>query len=411
MRVLVSAYACEPGRGSEPGVGWNWVREMALLHEVWVMTRKNNRGPIEHELTREAVPGLRCIYYDLPRWARFWKKGQRGVRLYYYLWQLGAYRVARQLHRSIRFDVAHHLTFGTAWLPSPISLLPMPFVWGPVGGVEPYPRTFFRLLPWRRRLYEGLKSLAKLWGKIDPLVWLTAKRAAVILAQTPATVSFLPKACRGKALVFPAVGISREEMSTRTSSAEPSATLRILSVGRLLHFKGFDLGLKAFSILVGDWPESEYHIIGDGLERQRLVKYALELRVLDRVTFWGLLPRDQVLARFSESHVFLHPSIREPPVSVITEGMGLGLPVVCLDLGGPGLQVTAETGFKVQARTPEAAAEGLAAALLCLARDPQLRAAMGAAGRRHVAETFEWGKKGKQIDGFYERAVSVGRKS
>jgi hypothetical protein len=176
------------------------------------MTRENNRGPIERELTKEPVPGLRCVYYDLPRWARFWKKGQRGIRLYYYLWQLGAYRIARQLHRNIRFDVAHHLTFGTAWLPSLISWLPVPFVWGPVGGVEPYPSEFFRLLPWRRRLFEGLKSLAKLGGRIDPLVWLTEKRAVLILAQTPATVSFLPKAYRGKAMVFPAVGISRKEL-------------------------------------------------------------------------------------------------------------------------------------------------------------------------------------------------------
>lgn len=409
MKLLVSAYACEPGKGSEPGVGWNWVSEMARFHEVWVITRKNNRDSIEQELAKHPAPGLRCVYYDLPAWARFWKKGQRGIRLYYYLWQLGAYRVARQLHASIHFDVSHHLTFGTAWLPSLIAWLPMPFVWGPVGGVEPYPNGFLRQLPWRGRLSEGLKALAKIWGRVDPFVRVTARRATLILAQTPATVSFLPKCYRGKAIVFPAVGISHVEMSTRAPNADPPATLRILSVGRLLHFKGFDLGLKAFSILVADQPASEYHIIGDGPERQRLESYASQLRVLDRVKFWGSLPRDRVLALFSESHVYLHPSVREPPVSVITEGMALGLPVVCLDLGGPGLQVTSKTGFKVQARTPEAAAAGLGAALLCLARDPHLRTKMGAAAMRHVAKNFEWGEKRKHINHFYERAVSAPR--
>src|ERR1700683_2444848 len=87
LRVLLSAYACEPGRGSEPGVGWNWIRELAKFDEVWVMTRSNNREPIERALTAEPIDGAQFVYYDLPRWLRFWKKRQRGIRLYYYLWQ------------------------------------------------------------------------------------------------------------------------------------------------------------------------------------------------------------------------------------------------------------------------------------------------------------------------------------
>ena len=47
LRILLSAYACEPDRGSEPGVGWNWVRHLAREHEVWVITRSNNRGIID----------------------------------------------------------------------------------------------------------------------------------------------------------------------------------------------------------------------------------------------------------------------------------------------------------------------------------------------------------------------------
>src|ERR1039458_9148705 len=43
------------------------------------------------------------VYFDLPRWAAFWKKGRRGGHAYYYLWQLGAYFVARKLHREVGF--------------------------------------------------------------------------------------------------------------------------------------------------------------------------------------------------------------------------------------------------------------------------------------------------------------------
>jgi hypothetical protein len=94
MKVLLSAYACEPGKGSEPGVGWNWVRQIAPFAEVWVITRSNNREAIEKALAEEPLPNVHWVYFDLPRWARFWKKGQRGVHLYYYLWQVGIYFLA-----------------------------------------------------------------------------------------------------------------------------------------------------------------------------------------------------------------------------------------------------------------------------------------------------------------------------
>ena len=84
MRILLSAYACEPGKGSEPGVGWHWALETARLgHEVWVLTRANNRSAIEAALAqRPPMHNLRFCYYDLPAWARWWKKGRRGIRLY-----------------------------------------------------------------------------------------------------------------------------------------------------------------------------------------------------------------------------------------------------------------------------------------------------------------------------------------
>jgi hypothetical protein len=85
MKILISAYACEPGKGSEPGAGWNWIMEAARHNEVWAITRANNRGAIEIESAKGITPDVNWIYYDLPRWARFWKKGARGMRIYYYL--------------------------------------------------------------------------------------------------------------------------------------------------------------------------------------------------------------------------------------------------------------------------------------------------------------------------------------
>ena len=165
LKVLISAYACEPGKGSEPGVGWNVAREMAKHHDIWVLTRANNRPAIEAELAENPVPGLHFAYYDLPRWAKWWKRGGRGVQLYYYLWQLGAYRVARRLHREVGFDLAHHVTFVKYWAPSLVSRLPVPFVWGPVGGGESAPKAFWDDFGPEGRRYERLRELARWLGR------------------------------------------------------------------------------------------------------------------------------------------------------------------------------------------------------------------------------------------------------
>jgi hypothetical protein len=57
IKILMSAYACEPGKGSEPGVGWRWAIETAALnHEVWVITRTNNKAAITAGVAQHGKP-------------------------------------------------------------------------------------------------------------------------------------------------------------------------------------------------------------------------------------------------------------------------------------------------------------------------------------------------------------------
>ena len=75
LKVLISAYACEPDKGSEAAVGWNWVLQISRSHEVWVITRENNQERIEKAAATKPLPNVHWVYFDLPRWARFWEAG------------------------------------------------------------------------------------------------------------------------------------------------------------------------------------------------------------------------------------------------------------------------------------------------------------------------------------------------
>ena len=109
-RVLLSCYACEPDKGSEPGVGWNWALAMSEKFKVRVLTRSNNQNAIRQALLDIQKPNLSFLYYDLPQWVlTLKKKGLISTSAYYILWQLGA---KRMMGKSIDdFDIVHHMTF------------------------------------------------------------------------------------------------------------------------------------------------------------------------------------------------------------------------------------------------------------------------------------------------------------
>lgn len=402
MKILVSAYACEPGKGSEPAVGWNCVRQVSTFCETWVITRRNNLGAIQGALAKEPLKNVHFIYFDLPRWAAFWKHGRRGMQLYYYLWQMGAYLKGRRLHRNVDFDLVHHVTFVKYWVPSFLALLPVPFLWGPVGGGDSAPFSFFRTFSWRGKIYESLRHVARSLASLDPFVRLTARRTKLSLATTRHTAErLIGLGCRD-VLIFSQVGLAQDEIrKLRNIPARRRGPFRILSVGDLSHLKGFDLGLRAFARFSCHFPASEYWLIGEGPERERLATLAQKLDIDKKVFFWGALPRSQVLETLAECDVLLHPALHDSGGWVSVEAMAAGLPVICLDLGGPALQVTEETGIKVAAISPDQVIRDLAAAAEELARDPLRRLQLGQAARERVAQHFSWEKKGERLACIY----------
>jgi len=408
MRVLLSAYACEPEKGSEPAVGWNWVRQIARFHEVWVITRANNRVPIEKSLAKEPLPNVHWVYFDLPPWARFWKKGKRALHVYYYLWQLGAYFVARKLQGEVCFDLVHHITFGACWFPTFLPFLPVPFIWGPIGGGSPCPRIFQREFSFRGRTNEWARQALLAVSRLDPIRHETEKRASVILAVSPVTLQRLQPRNRQKALLLSQVGVDWKEVATLPERrSNHGSHLRLLSVGRLIHWKGFALGIKAFALFNQQYANSEYCVIGDGPERTRLTELVSSMGLSRVVQLPGSLSRSDYLRQLVHSDLLLHPSLHEPGAYVIAEAMAARLPVICLDYGEPALIVTPETGIKIPLSSPEGVVAGISQACAQLAANPSLRDRMGDAGRQRVFDLFEWDKKGLFMAKLYQSLSTV----
>lgn len=390
MKILLSAYACEPGKGSEPGIGWNWALGLAHAgHEVWVVTRANNRAAIERALAGEPEANLRFVFYDLPAWARWWKRGARGMRTYYLLWQWGAYRAARRVCRENRFDLVHHLTFGVFRHPSFMGRLGLPFVFGPVGGGESAPRALRRTFPLRGYLTDLARDLANWLVRIDPLMASVYRRAELTLCKTAETLERIPGRYRDKCRVYLEVGTDAAAQPPPRRHATVGR-FRVLYVGRLLYWKGVHLGLMAFARLLERHPEAHLTIVGGGRDEQWLRALARRLGIAEAVTWISWLERDAVLHIYPRHDVFLFPSLHDSSGNAVLEALAGGLPVVCLKLGGPGELVDDSCGVRVLPADPAHVVRGLARALLALADEPRLVERMSQSAVRRARVQFSW---------------------
>ncbi|MBE9191344.1 glycosyltransferase [Gloeocapsopsis crepidinum LEGE 06123] len=403
MKVLISAYSCEPGQGSEPGVGWNVVQEIAKYHQVWVLTRPDeSKDIIEAELARNPVPSLHFVYFTLP----FWQDSRRwghsgGMQLHYYLWQIQAYFVARQLHRKIGFDLTHHITFVRHSSPSFLALLPVPFVWGPVGGGESAPKAYWQDFNLNNRLYEILRSVWRWIGEQDPFTRLTACRSAIAFATTSDTAQRICTIGAPQVKILSQCNLSEREILQLVQLPSPhTQPVRFISIARLLHWKGLHLALRAFA--EAKLSHAEYWILGEGSEWKRLQTLSEDLGIKHQLKFLGHLPREEALVKLGSSSALVHPSLHDSGGLVCLEAMAAGRPVICLDLGGPAVQVTSETGFVVPADNPKQSVSGIARAMIQLAEDVDLRVKMGQAGQQRVRELFSWDAQGKLFTQIYQ---------
>ncbi len=407
MKVLLSAYSCEPGKGSERGVGWNLAKEVAKYHEVWVFTRPDeSKAAIEAELARHPIPNLHFVYFTLPFWKDSLRWGQSGaMQLHYYLWQIQAYFVAQKMHRHIKFDIAHHVTFVRYSVPSLLSLLPIPFIWGPVGGGESAPPKFWSDFSWQNKLYEIFRMTWRSMGELDPLTRLTAKNSTIAYATTKDTAKKLSKLGAFGVKQASETGISLSEIEQLSQCHPPKVeSIKFINVARLLHWKGIHLGLRAFA--EANLADAEYWIVGEGPELEKLQALAKNLNIAERVTFFGLLDRKEVLVKLGQCTALVHPSLHDSGGWVPLEAMASGRPIVCLDLGGPGETVTPDLGIKVTAHSPEQAVSDLAKAMVKLAQNPDLCVQMGKTGQQRVKKLYSWEAKGKWLSKVYEDCVS-----
>lgn len=372
MKVLISAYACEPDRGSEPEVGFGAALAAASDHEVWVLTRENNVAPVRRGLADHPKRDRIHVHgVDLGARALRLKKtlGRASLHWYYNRWQAAAAAKGRDLDRRMGFDLVHHITFATYWQPAGMAEIGKPFVWGPVGGAVTVPPSLMSQLGPRGRLEEVARARAlPTLGRL-PGVRATQRAATIALAQEAVTAARLTDSPEVRILSNAIAASVHSELGDGPRRSDVSF------VGRLIPWKGAELAIRTMSYVAHD--EAALRLYGNGPERGRLERLAMDLGLSDRVVFEGRVPRADLHRRLAASGVVLHTSLRGSGLSV-AESLALGAPVVCLDQGEAGAILDRwpqVPNAAIAPASPEETARRLAAAVDGFLADPPPRVA------------------------------------
>ena len=248
-------------------------------------------GPGSSPLTARPIERLRVVYVgDGPR-------GYEGLAIYpyYYAWQRTALRwPSASTPSSPSTSRTTSATACTACRPT-LHRLPIPFIWGPVGGGEAVPLSFIRprWLGRREAAMELLRWAWNLWVRVDPRIRACARGAAVPVATTDQTRDALPRDVRRRTVVMRNAVLTPEDralLGSRRAGPGPTTGLRCMFAGRLLGWKGPTLAVEAFAAYAADHPTAVLDVYGEGPLAADVRARAAASGVADRVVLHGRVP-------------------------------------------------------------------------------------------------------------------------
>jgi glycosyltransferase involved in cell wall biosynthesis len=415
LKILVSAYACNPNKGSEEGVGWGWVTAIARYHNLYVVTAEFHRTDIERASREqpELFSHLRFFYVPHRPWHYAPTKGWLSIEgsvlkpvmnYAYRLWQRDAYKLARRLHEESRFDLAHQLTYVGFRFPGHLWKLDIPFVWGPIGGLENTPWKFLPGLGASGCIYyvgrNILNTLHKKFLSAPKKAFRKARGS--IIAATEGIRREIRRWYGEESEVICEIG-PPSTIAADHSVRAAGEVLKLSWSGQHLPGKALPLLLRALVNLPVD-VKWQLDILGEGPRTMNWQRLAGRLGIHGKCRWHGQIARSEAIKIVHQSHVFVITSLKDLTSTVLLEAFSQGVPVICPDHCGFTNVVTEDCGIKVPIVSPRQFENDLASAIKSLADDEQKRRHLAKGALQRIGE-FSWKKKAEQTELIYRRAV------
>ncbi|MFD2934152.1 glycosyltransferase family 4 protein [Spirosoma flavum] len=370
-KLALSAFACDPTKGSEPGNGWNWAIGLAKKgYEVHCFTRITGKEDIEKTLKSD---NLIFHYVTLPLGGEnLYFASKAGMYLYYILWQWFAYRKASHLHKKVGFTLAHHVTWGSTQMGSYMYKLGIPFIFGPAGGGQIAPKAFkhYFINDWTSE--EKREKITRWMLKYNPACKNMLIKAHAVLVSNPDTERMVQSL--GVKNVITTLDAALADSFFPVNPIIKQTTpgrLKLLWVGRFMPRKGILLILDVLDKLK-EYPGITLTVVGDGEMKDSFLNKIVEYGLEKTVDWKGRVEYEAVKGFYASHDVFIIASLRDSCPAQLIEAMAYNMPAVTLNLHGQAIIVNDLTGIRCECPDPETAIAGLKEAILTLYNNPEL---------------------------------------
>ncbi len=396
LHVFFTAPNIHPQATGEEFVAWKWAEALSELVELTVFSfERASKAPLA-----DTLPRARVITAPMPRLFSKVPRIEAMAKPHYPLWMRAARKALRGLAGEI--DLAHQIMPQAARYPVPFRGMEVPYIVGPLGGALETPLSFqgeAAAAAW----YTRARVLDKWRFRHDPWLRGSYAEADIVMGVAPYMRDVLSDIPLRRFEPVLELGIDALPDLPARDDAGP---IKLLHVGRGVRTKGLRDVVRALARLKERYPDMTLDSAGTGEEIAICEAEARALGVRDRITFHGLLPRDQVEHLYRAADIFVFPSFREPAGNVLYEAMRWGLPTIAAARGGPDYIVDDTNGIRIPVTDPDTYARDIASAIEALADDPKKRQEMGMAGRRRLEREGLWPVKARALVQIYQSVLA-----
>ena len=420
MKIILSVFECNPYRGSDSYVGWSYTVNIARYHEVFALTREENKEDIERFLSECHDPVLKQIHFVfVPRGKVFSDYIYRlnrymGFLGSYFLWQRSAYKVAKKICREHDISLCHHVSIADFRCVGYLWKTGKPFIYGPVGGAQEIPSC---LMPYSKG-HEKSEWFRSMMNRLCPALPGYRKAlhyAAAVYSSNDETTACLRAKMnttdQSKLMQMTELCVDEQYVLQRDSLNKPLGhPVHIIVSGRLIYRKGISLLLDVVRRIQTEQPYV-VDIYGEGDQLDGLLRQAQKNGISDLVRFHGKISFEEMQDRYREADIYVLPSLRETTGTAVFEAMANKLPVVSLKQNGVKHIVEPDMGILIDINYREQVLDDFARALKLLIEDPKMRQDMGQSGYEKIKEQYTWTDRARTMNAVYEQICLKERSS
>lgn len=386
--IALITYDISPYRGSEASVSWNYVWNMRHTNKLIVIYGKG-KDEIERFIAENGLIE-KVEFINIPVETVNGKGIMMDIKynLAYRRWHLKTYEMVNKMVDEGRVDLIHYLNPigfkepGFLW-----KITKVPYVWGPIQGVENRPFELYHALSMkgkcnalvRRIVHNGLFIFM-------PRLKKALKRVDVVFAATPNTVKNLKRWYHKDSIYLPENGIMKMERTTPVMY--DGGVLRLIWIGGICERKALVILLDALTKIEGhNW---HLDVLGDGNQREKLQKEFAHLN--NHITWHGMLDRASVQEILLQSHLHVISSLGEGNTTILWEAFGKAIPTLTLDHCGMAGVVCEKCGIKIPIHSYNQVVEDIADRINGVLHNPKTIEQLSV-GTIECAKKFMWSNR------------------